>query len=188
MKKIFAMLVMVVSMNAFAQNSVDISSLTPEQKAQVLSMVETKKVEAPAVVVDAVLTRVEQFSVAAARGLVGFAKEIGVEVNNFSQTPLGKVVAFVTIMHFFGSQITALLLGSVLMFIAFPFFSILTIRSLKTRDYKYSTVPVLYGLWARKVVTETTRRDLSDAEQFRVVVYLVASVASIFIGGGLFVL
>ncbi len=186
MKKLLAILAMTLSLNAMAStqgnNTIDVSKLTAEQKAQVMAVVEQKKAEVPAKTVDAVLTRVEQFGASAARGLVGFAKEIGTEANNFAQTPLGMIVAGFTVLHFFGHEITSLLVGVVFSFIIAPILLTLFIRSFRCVDYTYEYKPVVFGLFNKKYVTKVEKRYMSDAEQIRIFVLGGATVIATLIG------
>lgn len=44
-------------------------------------------------------------------GLVGAAKELGVAANEFANTPVGRMVTWLIIWHFFGSQVIHVVLG-----------------------------------------------------------------------------
>ena len=175
MKRLFVAVAMFFSVAAVAapqSTLIDVSSLTAAQREQIMQVVDQKKVEASVDKVDAVLTRVEQFGASAARGLVGFAKEIGAEANAFSKTPLGIVVSVVTVMHFFGSQITGMLVGTIFLFLVTPIFATLFVRAFSLKTYKYEYRPFIFGLWNRQVVVETdTRRSFEDAEVVRLFVF-----------------
>lgn len=190
MKKLFIACAMFLSMNAMAGQSavVDVSKLTKEQQIQVLQIVQEKAEEAPAKKVDAVLSRVEQFGASAARGLVGFAKEIGTEANNFAKTPLGMVVAGFTVLHFFGHEITSLIVGSFFLFIVTPIMVTLFIKSFKTKDYQYDYKPYLFGAWQRRVVTKVDSRYMTDAEGFKTTILGLFTAVSFGVGIANFVI
>lgn len=190
MKNFLALFAMLVSMNfAVAAQStvVDVSKLTAEQQAQVLSMVQLANTPQNKVVdtvdkVDKVVNRIEEFGASAARGLVGFAKEIGTEANNFAQTPLGMVVAGFTVLHFFGHEITSLLVGFVFSFVISPILLWLFVKSFQTVDHKYEYKATLFGLYNKRVIVESVKRHMTDAEQIKSLVFGVALTISVMIG------
>lgn len=87
---------------AFADNSIDISTLTPEKLQQIQKIIaepstaDTVKAVADAVTPERVSSYAE-LGKAVGQGLAATAKELGIAANTFSQTGIGKVALFLIV-------------------------------------------------------------------------------------------
>lgn len=99
------------------------------------------------------------------KAIVAAAKEIGVEANNFSQTPLGKIVTFVVLYKIVGAKIIAALAGIVIGIAGW----ILGIWFIRTRHWsatKYEYIPTLFGLYNVKRVVEVRAGHDTSGQTF----------------------
>lgn len=99
-------LVLLCSQSVFAQTTinVDTTGLSTEQKATIAQQIETMKAQSTpssvqtAEVVDKWVTTGEHFG----KMMGGAAKEVGMAANEFINTPVGKMVAFIIVWNYFG--------------------------------------------------------------------------------------
>lgn len=170
MKKFLVLASMCLLMSGAAiaatAQTVDVSKLSQAQRDAVTAIVDQKTVSNTLETVDSIVSRIEQVSAGAAKGLVSFAKELGVAANTFAETPLGILVTLGLVMYFAGPMITSLLVGFILLFILFPISAYFTYRLFNVRLMidTYELRPVFFGLWQRRFVTashyeEAFRRD-----------------------------
>lgn len=182
---VFLMFVSAFAMAANQVPAVDVSKLTPEQIQRVQQIVDEKAT--PAETFDNVMDRIEKFGSSAAKGVVSFAKELGVAANEFVQTPMGKVVGVMIFLHFFGDMaihwaaiFTQLAYGFVMLFIAFPIVATKFAKCFKHQKIptKYETRPVLFGLWQRTVAVEfrTVEPMHQDSDVVRAFVLGIAAI------------
>ncbi len=116
-------LLTLIMLPAYAQ--VDTNGLTPAQKAELTIKAEEmkKSVAAPAAPTVTTPQAVAQWAEAGkslAVGLGAGAKEIGVAVNEFSETRVGKITTYIIIWKLMGKEILGLVIGFSLIFIAIP--------------------------------------------------------------------
>ena len=121
MRKIFliAAATLCLSSGAFADDDFyrTTQNLTPAQRAELVLQAEKMTNAAKANTPEAAKAEVNRFreyaelGQALGAGLVGTAKELGVAVNEFSQSPVGKFTMFLIGWKFFGHQILHVGLG-----------------------------------------------------------------------------
>ena len=138
MKKFFAVILMLVSISAFAGNTTDavhsagFSKLSETEKAEVIKMVADKassKDVMPAMTEDKVEKWVKIGS-NIGQGLAGAAKEVGVAVNDFANTPVGQLTMMLIVWHMIGAQLIHVF-GGVMIWIV----GIAIIRHMVARAY-----------------------------------------------------
>lgn len=105
-KILIAFVFMMFSQFSFA-NTVDINQMSPEQRAALI-------IQLTAAQTPAVEQRVDQWvdiGTKIARGIGAGARELGVAVNEFSDTPVGKMTAVLLVWHILGEQIVDVFTG-----------------------------------------------------------------------------
>lgn len=116
MKKFIAILMMCVSTLAFAGNTTDsvngagFNKLSESEKAEIIRLVAekaaTKKDQgAFSNITEDKVDRWVTLGTNIGQGLAGAAKELGVAVNEFSQTSVGKLTVALIVWHMLGEQI-----------------------------------------------------------------------------------
>ena len=118
MKKWFLMLMMMVSIPAFAVVNVDTNGLTDSQKAALVQQVEEMKAkaESPETMVAAVDKWVnvgERFG----KMMGGAAKEVGMAANEFLLTPVGMLTAGIIAFNYIGGPIIHVGVGLMILFL-----------------------------------------------------------------------
>ena len=118
-----AIVVAVILLFAFpVMAEVDTSGLSEVQQAELAAQVAKMKADnanAPLTgdIIQEVIENPEvvnkyaQIGEAIAKSIGAAARELGVEVNNFAGTGVGKLVMFMTVYHFFGSDIVTFFVG-----------------------------------------------------------------------------
>ena len=138
MKKLFAIVMLLVSSLAFAGNTTDavhsagFNKLSETEKAEIIKMVADKasqKDVMPAMTEDKVEKWVKIGS-NIGQGLAGAAKEVGVAVNDFATTPVGQLTMLLIIWHMIGAQLIHVF-GGILIWIV----GIAIIRHMVARAY-----------------------------------------------------
>lgn len=138
MKKILASILIIGCLtNIFALSSEDISSagfndLTTQQQAEILKMVADKKQTAIEVVAAAPVVDQAQKWVdlggSIGKGLASTARELGVAVNDFSQTSIGKWTMFLIVFKIMGSTIIHIFGGLIFLIFGITFTTIILNR------------------------------------------------------------
>ena len=114
MKKILFAIAMILSVSAFAEidfrqiDAAGFNKLTDVQKLAVIKSVAEQAAVAQAPMSEATIDKIDRWSQVGAnlgKGLAATAKELGVAVNDFANTPIGKVATFLIIWHIMGSAI-----------------------------------------------------------------------------------
>lgn len=98
-------------------------------------------------------------------GLAGAAKALGTEVNEFSDTTVGKTTMFVIVWRYLGGDLVGLLFGFVWFFTAIPIWFYLYRRTFVIKSITYNQK----GEGPRKIVefqTEAETSRYSDAFKF----------------------
>lgn len=112
-----------------ADGRVYTEGLTTQQELEVKMQVEKLKQEnrtsSPSVPVVSAETldkasKYTEIGAAVAKGLAGAAKELGVAVNEFAQTPVGKMTMFLVVWNFFGNMFVHLAAGSAFFLVMIP--------------------------------------------------------------------
>lgn len=100
---------------AFAQ-TVDTTGLTPQQVAEIQAQVEAKRSETPEGQVRASIARANEWvdiGEGIGAGVAAAARETGQVVNEFAQTPVGKMTTFVILYKVVGKDIIGLIVGTI---------------------------------------------------------------------------
>lgn len=137
MKRLFWIVAFLISFSAFAGTNPDVirtagwENLSESQRAEITKMVADKSAAAVASPIGAVpdVHKIDEYVAVGERVgkmMGGAAKEVGVAVNEFINTPVGKWTMFLIVwkymgamaMHFFGGM-CVLLVGAVTMFALF---------------------------------------------------------------------
>ena len=148
-----------VSMPAYAQSvkKVDLSGLTEKQKAELIIRAEDLKAASqskPTEVAEDVL-KWANMGQGIGKALVATAKELGVEVNAFAETFVGKLSVFLIVWHFFGGMVVHVIGGFAILLWTLPIW----IWSFK----RHATLQVLEVVEAKekggKTVKTTTYED-----------------------------
>jgi hypothetical protein len=115
MKKFFAAILMMVSISAWAGNTSDavnsagFSKLTEAEKAEVIKIVadkaSSKDSSVPVALTEDRVEKWVKIGSNIGQGLAGAAKEVGVAVNDFSQTPVGQLTMLLIVWHMIGAQL-----------------------------------------------------------------------------------
>jgi hypothetical protein len=142
MKYVIAVLALMVSMSTFAIDSRDIGSagfekLSATQKAQVVANVEAMSKQAESPLIDTV-DKYVNIGERMGKMLGGAAKELGVQVNEFSKTPVGQMTTVLIIWKLIGSDIVHVLGGVTILMIGFPFI-LYMVRRARTLTVTYDT-------------------------------------------------
>lgn len=176
MKKLFAMFALLLACSASAPafatvaasaadiSSIDVSKLTPEQKAQLMTQVTDLQKQSSTNISQTIRTEASAWAELGGnmgRAAVAAAKEIGVATNDFVQTPLGRVTMGIVIYKVLGHDIIKIVMGSSILIF---FFSMSLYFALKKKFnvVEYENIPVLGGLYIRKIVkTSKTDQELT---------------------------
>ena len=115
MKKIFMVLALVATSFAWAGNTSDavrdagFSKLSEAEKAEVIKMVadkaSSKDSSVPVALAEDRVEKWVKIGSNIGQGLAGAAKEVGVAVNDFSQTPVGQLTMLLIVWHMIGAQL-----------------------------------------------------------------------------------
>jgi hypothetical protein len=147
MKKIFAILLMVVSVGAWAGNTADSVSnagfgkLTEAEKAEVIKMVADKAAATNGAISVVTEDRVEKWVKIGSNigmGLAGAAKEVGVTVNDFANTPVGQLTTILIVWHMIGATLIHVFGGLLIWLVGFTTIWFM-IRRAYPDDVVYST-------------------------------------------------
>ena len=139
MKKIFAVILMATSFGVFAGNSADavtsagFGKLSEAEKAEVIKMVAEKATSKDGSIAGLSEDKVEKWVKIGSnigKGLAGAAKEVGVAVNDFANTPIGQLTMALIIWHMIGAQLIHVF-GGILIWIV----GIAIIRHMVARAY-----------------------------------------------------
>lgn len=167
MKQLFVALMMVVmSSMAFAGErvSIDTSKLTAEQQAQLNKMI-TQAAPAPDHELD-MLEKAARFGQIIGSGIGAAAKELGIAVNEFSQTTPGRVAMLILVWKYMGDAILGVMVGIPVLVLGMWVGWKMVHRGRQrnyTREYVY--VPVLWGLFnRRKLAKEVYNRNSESSE------------------------
>ena len=189
MKKILFAVAMMMSATAFAGSAVGsidyrqvdaagFDKLSDVQKLAVIKSVAEQAAVAASPVSDATIDKIDRWSTVGAnlgKGLAATAKELGVAVNDFANTPIGQIATFLIIWHIMGASIVHIV-GAIAMWI----FGAVAIRYITARAYP-STVThdeTKTNLFGNHPVKTSTRKELS-AEMVGLLMAAYATVAGV---------
>ena len=189
MKKFFAAILMMVSISAWAGNDSDtvqaagFAKLSEAEKAEVIKMVADKasqKDVMPTMTEDKVEKWVKIGS-NIGQGLAGAAKEVGVAVNDFATTPVGKLTMMLIVWHMIGAQLIHVF-GGVMIWIV----GIAIIRHMVARAYpcKITYSKEVKNIFGNYVVEKSEPIAINDGNAagwlFAYGIVLVAGLIAIF--------
>lgn len=171
MKKLFLLCVMLLCVPAFA-NTVDLSNLTEVQQAELQKIVAEKALEntkngaLPVKESEALKTANKWAEVGKGlgQGIGAVAKEVGVAVNDFVKTPVGKIAMFLIAWHFIGADILHLLTAVTLVFIGIPF-TVRMFRTYMTRGIHWVEVTKT-TIFGKPYSTKVPQYDMSPDASF----------------------
>ena len=191
MKKFFAVILMVVSFSAFAGNDSEtvrnagFARLSEAEKAEVIKMVAdkaaSKDASVPAALTEDKVEKWVKIGSNIGQGLAGAAKEVGVAVNDFSQTPVGQLTMLLIVWHMIGAQLIHVL-GGILIWIV----GIAIIRHMVARAYpsKITYSKEVKNMFGNYVVEKVEPMAISDDNAagwlFAYGVVLIAGLIAIF--------
>lgn len=177
MKNIFVILASVLLMaTASAQETVDVSKLTPEQKATLQKTVE--QMHTPTNVSQVARQETEKWAELGGnmgKAAVGAAKEIGMAANEFVGTPLGKVTMAVVIYKVIGKDVIGFFVGGAVL-IFFVGLAVFFLRMKHFTNVVYDYKPTFFGLYNKRMVIS------GNVSEDWAVGYLVCAGISIVIG------
>ena len=167
MKQMFVALMMVVmSSMAFAGErvSIDTSKLTAEQKEQLGKMVVQVSPKTDGEL--DMLEKAARFGQIIGSGIGAAARELGIAVNEFSQTTPGRVAMLILVWKYMGDAILGVMVGIPVLVLGMWVGWKMVHRGRQrnyTREYVY--VPVLWGLFnRRKLAKEVYNRNSESSE------------------------
>lgn len=167
MKQLFVALMMVVmSSMAFAGErvSIDTSKLTAEQKEQLGKMVVQVSPKTDGEL--DMLEKAARFGQIIGSGIGAAARELGIAVNEFSQTTPGRVAMLILVWKYMGDAILGVMVGIPVLVLGMWVGWKMVHRGRQrnyTREYVY--VPVLWGLFnRRKLAKEVYNRNSESSE------------------------
>lgn len=154
MKRILAILFMLPFM--VAAQTLDLSTLNKEQKAQISKVLTAEAEQSPQAVAVTVRKEAEAWTTLGSNvglALIGAAKEIGVAANDFAATDLGKVVTFIVVFKLIGESLIGVIVGTGIILVggAIGTYMILK-KNYKTIEYTY--VPTWFGMRTKRVVSK----------------------------------
>lgn len=187
MKQLFVALMMVVmSSMAFAGErvSIDTSKLTAEQKEQLGKMVlqDSPKTDGE---LD-MLEKAARFGQIIGSGIGAAARELGIAVNEFSQTTPGRVAMLILVWKYMGDAILGVMVGIPVLVLGMWVGWKMVHRGRQrnyTREYVY--VPVLWGLFnRRKLAKEVYNRnsESSESDDWMQTIGYVCMIMSVVVG------
>jgi hypothetical protein len=169
MKKFFAVILMVVSFSAFAGNDSEtvrnagFARLSEAEKAEVIKMVAdkaaSKDASVPAALTEDKVEKWVKIGSNIGQGLAGAAKEVGVAVNDFSQTPVGQLTMLLIVWHMIGAQLIHVF-GGIMIWIV----GIAIIRHMVARAYpsKITYSKEVKNVFGNYVVEKVEPMAISD--------------------------
>jgi hypothetical protein len=119
-------------------------------------------------------------------GIVATAREVGVAVNDFAKSDVGRIVTAVLVWKYIGHDILGVVFGSIVLFAGVPL-GLCIARSayIKQINTEYAVATYLWGGFSRrvKVKHEVVKRDtLGDAASIRAVVGYGITAISFIVG------
>lgn len=163
MRKLLVTIILAFSIPVMANTteSVHLDGLTAAQITELKQQAEKMRSTQPANVSATVRKEAEAWGELGAnmgKAMVGAAKEVGVAADEFSKTTLGKIVVFIVAYKLIGQDLLAIFIGLLVLVVG----TSLTIWLAFTTawyDREYAYVPVLWGLFNRKVITKVDVND-----------------------------
>ncbi len=118
MKRLILGLIALLAVPTMAMaQTVDTTGLTPQQVAEIQAQIEAKRTETPEGQVRASIARANEWvdiGEGIGAGVAAAARETGQVVNEFAQTPVGKMTTFVILYKVVGKDILGVVVGTIL--------------------------------------------------------------------------
>jgi len=180
MKSFIAVLMFVFALPAFAQlnssnvNQAGFNQLTEEQKAQVVQHVATLAAQqsGPQAVVEKANTWA-QVGQGLGQGLVAMAREMGVAVNEFAGTTVGKIATVMLLWHYMGNDLMRLAAGFVVAVVGLGYLRWLMNHQFPT-EIRYSETEK--NVFGNRVVVNRRRASVNAEAAF---LYFIGAVVVI---------
>jgi hypothetical protein len=119
-------------------------------------------------------------------GIVATAREVGVAVNDFAKSDVGRIVTAVLVWKYIGHDILGVVFGSIVLFAGVPL-GLCIARSayIKQVNKEYAVAKYLWGAFSLRVTVknEVIKRDvLGDAASIRATVGYAVTLISFIVG------
>jgi hypothetical protein len=108
-------------------------------------------------------------------GLVAAAKELGIAVNDFANTPIGRITTAIIVWKMIGHSVLSIVLGFILLFIGLPTIWEVYQRVI-TKSVEYENVPGFMGIIRTKVVRRS--RSTDEAYFLKTMAWILASLVT----------
>jgi hypothetical protein len=184
MKKTFIIMVLLalslICCTIWAQE-LNTQGLSPSQKAELIIQAEKMKTKPeaetpvlapPPPTVDTVAKWAEAGK-SLAVGLGAGAREIGVAVNEFSESRVGRITTYIIVWKLMGKEILAILTSIILLSAIYPWWKVLRSTTVKNAEYEY------YDTWYRKGVKRLKKIEYLEDEGSLVGMYCVFALGSL---------
>jgi hypothetical protein len=191
MKKFFAVILMVVSFSAFAGNDSEtvrnagFARLSEAEKAEVIKMVAdkaaSKDASVPAALTEDKVEKWVKIGSNIGQGLAGAAKEVGVAVNDFSQTPVGQLTMLLIVWHMIGAQLIHVFGGIMIWIVGIAIIRHMVARAYPSKITYSKEVKNVFGNYAVEKVEPMAIDDSNAAGWlFAYGIVLIAGLIAIF--------
>ena len=170
MKNLFALAVVLFSLNSFASQStsIDVSKLTAEQRATITQQV-NEMGGSPTNISATARKEAEAWGELGAnmgKAMVGAAKEVGVAANEFSQTSLGKIVVFMVAYKIVGQDALGVIYGTLVLVFGYSL-ALWVFITKRWSDITYEYEPILWGAFKKARITKIeTSNDVITGKFF----------------------
>ena len=191
MKKFFAVILMAVSFSAFAGNDSEtvrnagFARLSGAEKAEVIKMVAdkaaSKDASVPAALTEDKVEKWVKIGSNIGQGLAGAAKEVGVAVNDFSQTPVGQLTMLLIVWHMIGAQLIHVFGGIMIWIVGIAIIRHMVARAYPSKITYSKEVKNVFGNYAVEKVEPMAIDDSNAAGWlFAYGIVLIAGLIAIF--------
>ena len=191
MKKFFVAILMMVSISAWAGNTSDavnsagFSKLTEAEKAEVIKIVadkaSSKDSSVPVALAEDRVEKWVKIGSNIGQGLAGAAKEVGVAVNDFSQTPVGQLTMLLIVWHMIGAQLIHVFGGIMIWIVGIAIIRHMVARAYPSKITYSKEVKNVFGNYAVEKVEPMAIDDSNAAGWlFAYGIVLIAGLIAIF--------
>lgn len=166
MKNTIAILSLFAAMSASAA-IVDVSDLSANQQAQIVKQIEDLKQGEEKNISKTArqeLTAWGELGSNMGRATVAAAKEVGMAAGEFAETPIGKITTAIIVYKIVGKDVLKLFVGVFLLFVLSPLLLFYFLKNHQFYTNKYEYLPVLFGLWNRRMLVSSVTREATREE------------------------
>ena len=182
---------MMVSISAWAGNTSDavnsagFSKLTEAEKAEVIKIVadkaSSKDSSVPVALAEDRVEKWVKIGSNIGQGLAGAAKEVGVAVNDFSQTPVGQLTMLLIVWHMIGAQLIHVFGGIMIWIVGIAIIRHMVARAYPSKITYSKEVKNVFGNYAVEKVEPMAIDDSNAAGWlFAYGIVLIAGLIAIF--------